>query len=75
MEAPQVEVATSMGTFRVELYQKHAPKTCKNFTELARKGGWAKAAGGEQWQVPSGVLLAVASVASQSVCGHFAWLA
>lgn len=22
----------------MELYQKHAPKTCKNFYELARKG-------------------------------------
>lgn len=27
-----------MGSFTVELYQKHAPKTCKNFVELARKG-------------------------------------
>lgn len=28
----------SMGTIVVELYWKHAPKTCKNFAELARRG-------------------------------------
>lgn len=28
----------SMGTIAVELYWKHAPKTCKNFAELARRG-------------------------------------
>lgn len=33
-----MEIQTSMGSFTVELYQKHAPKTCKNFYELAR---WA----------------------------------
>ncbi|PSC71972.1 peptidyl-prolyl cis-trans isomerase-like 1 [Micractinium conductrix] len=38
MEAPRVEIKTSMGTFQVELYQKHAPRTCKNFLELARRG-------------------------------------
>ena len=27
-----------MGSFAVELYTKQAPKTCKNFIELARKG-------------------------------------
>eukprot|EP00199_Chlamydomonas_sp_CCMP681_P003193 CAMPEP_0119105190 /NCGR_PEP_ID=MMETSP1180-20130426/3227_1 /TAXON_ID=3052 ORGANISM="Chlamydomonas cf sp, Strain CCMP681" /NCGR_SAMPLE_ID=MMETSP1180 /ASSEMBLY_ACC=CAM_ASM_000741 /LENGTH=146 /DNA_ID=CAMNT_0007090191 /DNA_START=71 /DNA_END=511 /DNA_ORIENTATION=- len=27
-----------MGTFQVELYYKHAPKTCKNFEQLAKKG-------------------------------------
>jgi peptidyl-prolyl cis-trans isomerase-like 1 len=27
-----------MGTFTVELYWKHAPMTCKNFSELARRG-------------------------------------
>ena len=27
-----------MGTFEVELYVKHAPRTCKNFVELARRG-------------------------------------
>lgn len=27
-----------MGTVLVELYWKHAPKTCKNFAELARRG-------------------------------------
>lgn len=36
--APQVELQTSIGTVIVELYVKHAPKTCKNFRELARRG-------------------------------------
>lgn len=30
--------ACSMGTIVLELYWKHAPKTCKNFAELARRG-------------------------------------
>ncbi|KAG2485854.1 hypothetical protein HYH03_015437 [Edaphochlamys debaryana] len=38
MEAPQVQIDTSLGTFTVELYYKHAPRTCKNFEELAKKG-------------------------------------
>jgi peptidyl-prolyl cis-trans isomerase-like 1 len=40
MAAPQEEVTihTTMGTFTVELYPSHAPKTCKNFAELARRG-------------------------------------
>ncbi|KAF6258919.1 cyclophilin-type peptidyl-prolyl cis-trans isomerase [Scenedesmus sp. NREL 46B-D3] len=38
MEAPQVQIDTSMGSFTVELYYKHAPRTVKNFTELARRG-------------------------------------
>ncbi|KAL3149891.1 hypothetical protein ABBQ38_013256 [Trebouxia sp. C0009 RCD-2024] len=36
--APQVELQTSIGNFVVELYVKHAPITCKNFRELARRG-------------------------------------
>lgn len=36
--APQVELQTSIGTVVVELYVKQAPKTCKNFRELARRG-------------------------------------
>ena len=32
---PEVQVNTTMGTFTVELYPKHAPKTCQNFSELA----------------------------------------
>jgi len=35
---PFVRVNTSMGEFVVELYWLHAPKTCKNFAELARRG-------------------------------------
>ncbi len=38
MAAPRVELQTSMGSFAVELYTRQAPKTCKNFVELARKG-------------------------------------
>ena len=37
-EAPKVQIKTSLGTFEVELYHKHAPKTCKNFVELSRRG-------------------------------------
>uniref|UniRef100_A0A7S2FR66 Peptidyl-prolyl cis-trans isomerase n=1 Tax=Haptolina brevifila TaxID=156173 RepID=A0A7S2FR66_9EUKA len=33
-----VTINTTMGTFVVELYPKQAPKTCQNFTELARRG-------------------------------------
>ena len=36
--ARQVELQTSIGSFVVELYDNHAPKTCKNFLELARRG-------------------------------------
>ena len=30
---PGVEIETSMGTFTVELYWQHSPKTCRNFLE------------------------------------------
>eukprot|EP01086_Lenisia_limosa_P015284 TRINITY_DN4814_c0_g1_i1.p1 TRINITY_DN4814_c0_g1~~TRINITY_DN4814_c0_g1_i1.p1 ORF type:complete len:158 (-),score=33.34 TRINITY_DN4814_c0_g1_i1:35-508(-) len=33
-----VTLNTSMGAFVIELYEDHAPKTCQNFRELARKG-------------------------------------
>ena len=36
--APEVVLNTSIGPFTVELYWKHAPKTCQNFIELARRG-------------------------------------
>ncbi|KIJ68892.1 hypothetical protein HYDPIDRAFT_105406 [Hydnomerulius pinastri MD-312] len=29
---------TSLGDIQLELYWDHAPKTCKNFTELAKRG-------------------------------------
>lgn len=29
---------TSVGTFSVELYTAHAPRTCNNFKELAKMG-------------------------------------
>ncbi|KAH3782228.1 peptidyl-prolyl cis-trans isomerase-like 1 [Dreissena polymorpha] len=33
-----VTLETTMGTIVIELYWKHAPNTCKNFAELARRG-------------------------------------
>ncbi|XP_054751383.1 peptidyl-prolyl cis-trans isomerase-like 1 [Lytechinus pictus] len=38
VNSPNVCLETSMGKITVELYWKHAPKTCKNFAELARRG-------------------------------------
>ncbi len=35
---PSVELKTSCGTIVLELYYKHAPKTCQNFVALTRKG-------------------------------------
>ncbi|RLN03279.1 hypothetical protein C2845_PM13G25910 [Panicum miliaceum] len=35
---PEVTLETSMGAITVEMYYKHAPKTCRNFVELARRG-------------------------------------
>ncbi|KAJ7529728.1 hypothetical protein O6H91_15G063300 [Diphasiastrum complanatum] len=35
---PSVIVETSIGPVTVELYNKHAPKTCRNFVELSRRG-------------------------------------
>ena len=35
---PQVDVNTSMGTFRVELYPAKAPKTVENFLQYVRDG-------------------------------------
>ena len=35
---PEVTVNTTLGSFNVELYPTFAPKTCKNFVELARRG-------------------------------------
>ncbi|KAG8814141.1 heme binding [Serendipita sp. 401] len=32
-----VILKTSMGEIKLELYWNHAPKTCQNFTELAKK--------------------------------------
>ncbi|KAG0244125.1 heme binding [Mortierella sp. GBA43] len=33
-----VVLETSMGDVTIELYTEHAPKTCKNFSELAKRG-------------------------------------
>ncbi|KAL1931499.1 hypothetical protein VTP01DRAFT_9642 [Rhizomucor pusillus] len=33
-----VVLETSMGAITCELYNRHAPKTCKNFAELAQRG-------------------------------------
>ena len=37
-EAPYVLFETSMGKIVIELYWKHAPKTCQNFASLAARG-------------------------------------
>ncbi|XP_019751324.1 peptidyl-prolyl cis-trans isomerase-like 1 [Hippocampus comes] len=37
-QPPTVSLETTMGTIVLELYWRHAPKTCKNFAELARRG-------------------------------------
>ncbi|KAK4551173.1 hypothetical protein RGQ29_032490 [Quercus rubra] len=34
---PEVTLETSMGSFTVELYYKHPPRTCRNFIELSRR--------------------------------------
>ncbi|TID16180.1 peptidyl-prolyl cis-trans isomerase [Venturia nashicola] len=36
--ATEVALETSRGLITVELYEKHAPKTCKNFAQLAQRG-------------------------------------
>lgn len=36
--APEVTLETTAGAFTVELYYEHAPKTCTNFVQLARRG-------------------------------------
>lgn len=33
-----IDIETNIGTFQLELYDKHAPKTCFNFTELVKIG-------------------------------------
>eukprot|EP00746_Dinoflagellata_sp_MGD_P013457 gnl/MRDRNA2_/MRDRNA2_129086_c0_seq1.p1 gnl/MRDRNA2_/MRDRNA2_129086_c0~~gnl/MRDRNA2_/MRDRNA2_129086_c0_seq1.p1 ORF type:complete len:175 (+),score=29.16 gnl/MRDRNA2_/MRDRNA2_129086_c0_seq1:76-600(+) len=38
MAAQFVSIFTTMGEIEVELYWHHAPRTCKNFFELAKKG-------------------------------------
>mmetsp|Transcript_12333 Transcript_12333/g.18399 ORF Transcript_12333/g.18399 Transcript_12333/m.18399 type:complete len:160 (+) Transcript_12333:62-541(+) len=35
---PDVEFKTSCGTVVFEMYHKHAPLTCQNFVELAKRG-------------------------------------
>ncbi|KAH8800588.1 cyclophilin-like protein [Flagelloscypha sp. PMI_526] len=37
-EGENVILDTNLGKFELELYWDHAPKTCKNFAELARRG-------------------------------------
>ncbi|KAK3940578.1 cyclophilin-like domain-containing protein [Diplogelasinospora grovesii] len=36
--ASEVAIETNMGSFTVELYYNHAPKACKNFSTLAKRG-------------------------------------
>jgi len=35
---PLVQLQTTMGEITIELYWDHAPRTCRNFAELARRG-------------------------------------
>ena len=35
--APRVEIHTNLGSFEVELYTAHAPKSCQNFMELTKR--------------------------------------
>lgn len=37
-QPPSVQINTTVGSFTVELYPNHAPRTCRNFEELARRG-------------------------------------
>ena len=37
-QASYVQLQTSQGNITLELYWKHAPKTCKNFSQLAQRG-------------------------------------
>lgn len=39
-DQPYVVLETSMGKVIVELYWNHAPKTCSNFAELAKRGSY-----------------------------------
>ncbi|OQS07391.1 peptidyl-prolyl cis-trans isomerase ppi1 [Thraustotheca clavata] len=36
--ATYVDFETTMGSFTMELYTQHAPRTCKNIAELAKRG-------------------------------------
>ncbi|CAM9319042.1 unnamed protein product [Chrysoparadoxa australica] len=36
--ATHVKFDTTMGSFTIELYYQHAPRTCHNISELARRG-------------------------------------
>ncbi|KAK7467552.1 Peptidyl-prolyl cis-trans isomerase-like 1 [Stygiomarasmius scandens] len=38
MSSESVVLETSLGDIQLELYWNHAPKTCKNFAELSRRG-------------------------------------
>lgn len=38
MGPPTVTIETTVGAIKVELYDQHAPKTCKNFHTLASRG-------------------------------------
>jgi peptidyl-prolyl cis-trans isomerase-like 1 len=36
-EPKEVTLETSLGSITIELYWKHAPKTCHNFSSLAKQ--------------------------------------
>lgn len=37
-DTPTVTLRTTLGDVTLELYYRHAPKACKNFSELAKSG-------------------------------------
>lgn len=39
-DSTKIEITTTLGSFTVELYTRHAPKTCENFTILAQRGAY-----------------------------------
>jgi len=41
--APNCILQTSMGDVAFELYDEHAPKTCRNFRELCKRGYYSGA--------------------------------
>jgi len=41
-QPPVVILETSVGVIEMELYWNHAPKTCRNFAELCRRGYYNK---------------------------------
>lgn len=41
-QPPTIHIGTNCGDIEIELYWNHAPATCRNFAELARRGYYNK---------------------------------